>query len=81
VKFKYCHLKNKISFTPNSGFTIARFSMPNQNSEQITRDYIDKQLMACGWVIQEIKQVNLHVGIGVAVKEKRLDNWEVYSLC
>ena len=47
--------------------------MINQNPEQIARDHIDKQLTACGWVIQGIKQVNLHVGIGVAVKEYRTD--------
>jgi type I restriction enzyme, R subunit len=43
--------------------------MANQNPEQIARDNIDKQLTACGWVIQGIKQVNLNAGIGVAVKE------------
>jgi type I restriction enzyme, R subunit len=47
--------------------------MPNQNPEQIARDHIDKQLTACGWVIQGLKQVNLHAGIGVAVKEYRTD--------
>ena len=47
--------------------------MPNKNPEQIARDHIDKQLTACGWVIQEIKQVNLHIGIGGAVKEYRTD--------
>ncbi|MFA5973710.1 MAG: type I restriction endonuclease [Lentimicrobiaceae bacterium] len=47
--------------------------LPNQNPEQIARDQIDKQLTTCGWIIQGIKQVNLHVGIGVAVKEYRTD--------
>lgn len=41
----------------------------NQNPEQIARDNIDHQLLACGWVIQGIKQINLHAGVGVAVKE------------
>lgn len=27
--------------------------MLNQNPEQIARDEIDKQLLACGWVIQK----------------------------
>jgi type I restriction enzyme R subunit len=45
----------------------------NQNPEQIARDHIDKQLIACGWVIQSIKQVNLNAGIGVAVKEYLTD--------
>ncbi|MFA5818143.1 MAG: DEAD/DEAH box helicase family protein [Bacteroidales bacterium] len=43
--------------------------MSNQNPEQIARDNIDRQLIACGWIIQSIKQVNLNAGIGVAVKE------------
>ena len=47
--------------------------MPNQNPEQIARDNIDSQLLACGWIIQEIKRVNLHAGIGVAVKELLTD--------
>jgi type I restriction enzyme, R subunit len=47
--------------------------MPNQNPEQIARDNIDKQLTACGWIIQSIKQVNLHAGSGVAVKEYLTD--------
>ncbi|MCX6351380.1 MAG: DEAD/DEAH box helicase family protein [Bacteroidetes bacterium] len=47
--------------------------MPNQNPEQIARDNIDKQLIACGWIIQGIKQVNLNAGIGVAVKEYLTD--------
>lgn len=44
--------------------------MANQNPEQIARDNIDKQLIACGWIIQGIKQVNLNAGIGVAVNAK-----------
>lgn len=47
--------------------------MVNQNPEQIARDIIDKQLMASGWLIQSIKQVNLNAGIGVAVKEYLTD--------
>ncbi|MCX6237126.1 MAG: hypothetical protein NTY07_06125 [Bacteroidia bacterium] len=43
--------------------------MTNQNPEQIARDHIDKQLTACGWTIQDVRKVNLHVGISVAVKE------------
>jgi cyclophilin family peptidyl-prolyl cis-trans isomerase len=41
--------------------------MPNQNPEQIARDNIDKQLADCGWIIQDMRKVNLFVGIGVAV--------------
>jgi type I restriction enzyme R subunit len=47
--------------------------MTNQNPEQIARDNIDKQLLACGWAIQSIKQINLNAGIGVAVKEYLTD--------
>jgi type I restriction enzyme R subunit len=47
--------------------------MANQNPEQIARDNIDEQLIACGWVIQSIKQVNLNAGMGVAVKEYLTD--------
>lgn len=47
--------------------------MTNQNPEQIARDHIDQQLMACGWVVQSIRQVNLHAGLGVAVKEYQTD--------
>ena len=47
--------------------------MPNQNPEQIARDHIDMQLTACGWIIQGIKEVNLHAGPGVAVREYSTD--------
>jgi len=47
--------------------------MTNQNPEQIARDNIDKQLTACGWVIQSIKQINFNAGVGVAVKEYLTD--------
>ncbi len=43
--------------------------MVNQNPEQVARDHIDRQLIAAGWVIQEVKKVNLHAGIGIAIKE------------
>ena len=45
----------------------------NQNPEQLARDNIDKQLIACGWIIQGIKQLNLYAGIGIAVKEYLTD--------
>lgn len=43
--------------------------MINQNPEQIARDNIDKQLVACGWLIQDKKRLNLAAGIGIAVRE------------
>ncbi|MES2621356.1 MAG: type I restriction endonuclease, partial [Bacteroidota bacterium] len=45
----------------------------NQNPEQLARDLIDKKLVACGWVIQSLKQVNLNAGSGVAVREYLTD--------
>ncbi len=47
--------------------------MNNQNPEQMARDRIDKQLTACGWLIQKKSRVNLHAGIGVAVREYLTD--------
>ncbi len=43
--------------------------MTNQNPEQIARDQIDLELVKSGWLIQNMRQVNLNAGIGVAVKE------------
>jgi type I restriction enzyme R subunit len=45
----------------------------NQNPEQIARDTIDKQLNACGWIVQSLKQLNLNAGLGVAVREYLTD--------
>jgi type I restriction enzyme R subunit len=45
----------------------------NQNPEQIARDEIDRQLTACGWVIQNKKQFNLAGGVGVAIRELTTD--------
>lgn len=47
--------------------------MPNQNPEQLARDIIDKQLLACGWVIQSKNQINLNASTGVAVREYQTD--------
>jgi len=41
----------------------------NQNPEQLARDEIDRQLIACGWIVQKKNQVNLRAGLGVAVCE------------
>ncbi|MGN6400888.1 MAG: type I restriction endonuclease subunit R [Flavisolibacter sp.] len=45
----------------------------NQNPEQLARDRIDEQLTACGWTIQNKSSINLHAGIGVAVREYQTD--------
>ena len=41
----------------------------NQNPEQLARDNIDKQLIACGWIIQNYNKINLYAGAGVAIRE------------
>lgn len=40
----------------------------NQDPEQIARDHIDKQLIACGWVIQDKDKINLNAALGVVVR-------------
>lgn len=45
----------------------------NQNPEQLARDNIDKQLRACGWIIQNKNQINLFAGAGVAIREYQTD--------
>lgn len=45
----------------------------NQNPEQIARDEIDRQLTACGWIVQDKNRVNLSAGRGVAVREYQTD--------
>ncbi len=45
----------------------------NQNPEQKARDNIDKQLRACGWIIQSKTQIDLYADIGVAVREYQTD--------
>lgn len=47
--------------------------MTNQNPEQIARDHIDKQLLACGWLIQDKSKINLGAGQGIAVREYQTD--------
>lgn len=45
----------------------------NQHPEQIARDNIDRQLLACGWLIQDKTKINLSTGLGVAVREYQTD--------
>lgn len=47
--------------------------MPNQNPEQLARDQIDQQLIACGWVIQHKDKINLAAGPGIAIREYLTD--------
>jgi type I restriction enzyme, R subunit len=45
----------------------------NQNPEQIARDKIDALLEASGWIVQNVKTVNLNAGLGIAVREYQTD--------
>jgi type I restriction enzyme R subunit len=47
--------------------------MQNQNPEQLARDNIDKQLIACGWIIQDKSKINLNAGLGIVVREYQTD--------
>jgi type I restriction enzyme, R subunit len=47
--------------------------MLNQNPEQVARDHIDKQLISCGWIIQDKKKTNLAAGLGIAIREYQTD--------
>ena len=38
--------------------------MLNQNPEQISRDKIDTQLIAAGWLVQSKSEMNLAAGLG-----------------
>jgi type I restriction enzyme R subunit len=40
----------------------------NLNPEQIARQLIDRQLLDCGWLIQNKTSINLNAGAGVAVR-------------
>lgn len=47
--------------------------MTNQNPEQLARDHIDRQLIACGWDIQDKSKINLGAGQGIVVREYQTD--------
>lgn len=47
--------------------------MHNQNPEQLAPDIIDKQLIACGWVIQTKNEINLNAATGIAILEYQTD--------
>jgi hypothetical protein len=41
--------------------------------EQKARVEIDRMLLESGWLVQDVKSVNLHVGQGVAIREFPLE--------
>jgi type I restriction enzyme, R subunit len=44
--------------------------------EELARINIDKQLEACGWIVQSRRDMNLFAARGVAVREFPLDTGE-----
>lgn len=47
--------------------------MVNQTPEQQARDSIDEKLKQAGWLIQDYREINLGVSLGVAVREHPTD--------
>jgi type I restriction enzyme, R subunit len=45
----------------------------NQSPEEQARDKIDRQLLSCGWIIQNKREINLNAGVGIAVREYQTD--------
>lgn len=46
--------------------------MPDLPLEQLARQQIDAQLVACGWLVQDYKQFNPSAGRGIALREAPL---------
>jgi type I restriction enzyme R subunit len=47
--------------------------MPDLNPEQLARQEIDTQLVACGWVVQDRKAIDFNASPGIAVREYPTD--------
>ena len=45
--------------------------------EDRARSLIDRQLAACGWIIQSKAEMNLGTGLGIAVREFQTDSGPV----
>lgn len=43
--------------------------MQKLNPEQVARQQIDSQLIACGWIVQDYKAIDFSAGRGIAVRE------------
>ena len=43
--------------------------MQNLNPEQVARQQIDSQLLACGWIVQDYKNIDFSAARGIAVRE------------
>jgi type I restriction enzyme R subunit len=46
--------------------------MPDLTPEQRARQQIDAQLVACGWAVQNFREVDFSTGLGVALREVAL---------
>jgi type I restriction enzyme, R subunit len=44
--------------------------------EEKARQEIDRQLKACGWIVQDYREMNISAGLGVAVREFPLSTCE-----
>ena len=44
--------------------------------ETIARQDIDRQLAQCGWILQDMSNMNIMAGLGVAVREFQLTTGE-----
>jgi type I restriction enzyme R subunit len=47
--------------------------MPNLTPEQLARQQIDEQLVACGWAVQDYKELDFSAGRGIALREVPLE--------
>lgn len=52
----------------------------NQNREQLARDRIDGQLIACGWTIQNKSSIYLHTDTSVAAQDDSTLSPAAYAL-
>jgi len=52
----------------------------NQNPEQLSRDNIDSQLLACDWLIKGKEQVNISAGPSVAIREYQTEIGQKVSM-
>lgn len=52
-------------FGPERGAAVVSHAEP----EEKARREIDQQLEACGWAVQDYRQMNISAGLGVAVRE------------
>jgi hypothetical protein len=48
---------------------LAERLMPGLTPEQRSRQQIDVQLVACGWIVQDFNAVDFSAGRGIAIRE------------